>query len=143
MLSNNLRILEVNANSIFLELLRLKKDYEKIARVSYANILRLKQARFLLEANKADVKEDLFYFIEVATKFYKAYGMWALVNHYELMIKREDYSKKNFSRLSQDVWSMADQTLALCDEIKKIKSTDANIIYCQTYVSLFEPTCVK
>jgi len=136
-------ILEVNANSIFLELLRLKKDYEKIARVAYANVLRLKQARFLLEANKNEIREDLLYFIEVATKFYRAYGMWALVNHHEYLIKREDYSKKNFSRLSQEVWSMADHTLALCDEIKKIKSTSANIVYCQTYVSLFEPTCVN
>lgn len=137
------RMLEVNANSIFLELLRLKKDYEKIARVAYANVLRLKQARFLLEADKNEIRDDLFYFIEIATKFFKAYGMWALVNHHEYLIKREDYSKKTFSRLSQEVWSMADQTLALCDEIKKLKSTSANIAYCQTYLSVFEPTCVK
>ncbi len=136
-------ILEVNANSIFLEQLRLNKDYEKIARVSYANVLRLKQARFLLEANKAEIKDDLLVFIEIASKFYKAYGMWALINHSEALIKRENYAKKNFSRLSQEVWSMADHTLALCNEIKKIKPTDANIVYIQTYVNLFEPTCMR
>ena len=123
--------------------MRLKKDYEKIARISYANLLRLKQARFLLEADKNDIKEDLFAFIELGIKFYKAYGMWALINHYENLIRREDYSKKNFSRLSQEIWSMADQTLALCKDVNKVNSNNPNMLYCQTYMNVFEPTCVK
>ena len=127
---------------VFLESLRLKKDYERIARVAHAIVLRLRQSRILLEPDKNNIREELLYFIEVGTKFYKVYAMWALVNHYDYLIKKEDFTKKNFGRLTQECWSMADESIAICEEIKKIKSTDSNIIYCQTYVGMFEPSCL-
>jgi hypothetical protein len=114
-----------------------------MARVSFANIQRLKHAKMLLEPDKNDVRSDLLQFIDLGIKFYRAYGMWSLINHYEYLIKKEDYTNKNFSRLSQEIYSMADQTLAICNDIKKLKADSANVFYCQTYIQLFEPTCVK
>ena len=114
-----------------------------MAKVSNANIYRLQQAKFLLENDKPNVKDDLLGFIGLNFIFYKALGMWALINHYEILIKTEDYSKKDFRRLSQEIYYMSDQTLALCNDIKKIKPVNQNIIFGQTYIALFEPTCVK
>ncbi len=115
-----------------------------MAKVSYANIQRLKHAKMLLEQDKNEVRSDLIQFIDLAFKFYRAFGMWSLINYYEHLIRKEDYVKKNFSRLSQEIYSMADQTLALCYDIKNnMKGSNANLLYCQTYIQLFEPTCVK
>jgi len=136
-------ILEINANSVYLESLRIKKEYEKMAKVANANVSRFQQAKFLLENDKPNVNDDLLDFISLGSKFYKALGMWSLTNHYEILIKREEYAKKDFRRLSQEIYCMSDQTLALCDEIKKLKPTNSNVVFCQTYAGVFEPTCVN
>jgi hypothetical protein len=136
-------ILDVNANSMHLEGLRLKKEFERMAKVCNANIYRFQQAKFMLENDKPNVNDELLDFIQLGLKFYKAFGMWALMNHYENLIKKEEYEKKDFRRLSQEMFCMSDLSLEYCDEIKKLKPVNANILFCQTYVGVFEPTCVN
>jgi hypothetical protein len=121
----------------------LKKDYQSMSRVSFANILRFKQIRNALEPFKTQIRPDLLSYVDFGIKFNRTFGMWALISHNELLIKKEDYTKKSFSRLSQEIYSMADQALALCNEIKKMKPDNGNISFCQTYIQIFEPTCVK
>jgi len=136
-------ILDVNANSMYLETLRIKKEFEKMAKVCNANIYRLQQAKFMLENDKPNVNDELLDFIHLGLRFYKAFGMWALMNHYENLIKKEEYTPKDFRRLSQEMYCMSDQSLEFCDEIKKLRPVNPNIIFCQTYVGVFEPTCVN
>jgi len=136
-------ILEVNANSIYIESLRIKKEYDKIARVSNANLYRIQQAKFMLENDKPNVNDELLDFLALGVKFYKTFGMWALINHYENLIKKEEYTKKDFRRLSQEIYCMCDQALNFCEDIRKFKASDINVAFCQTYVGVFEPTFVN
>mmetsp|Transcript_2573 Transcript_2573/g.2189 ORF Transcript_2573/g.2189 Transcript_2573/m.2189 type:complete len:103 (-) Transcript_2573:155-463(-) len=60
------------------------------------------------------------------------------------MIKIEDYKVKNFVRLSQEIYSMADQTLGICKEVKDMNTDhNPNIQYFKDYIELFEPVCTS
>lgn len=140
----SLSILEANANFFYLEYLRIKKDFERMARVANGNIRRLKQAKAIFELDAKEIKTDILEFIDIGIKFYRAYGMWALITHSEKLVDREEYGKKDHSKLTLEMLCMAEQTLVLCDEIKKIKpDKNGNVYRCQQYVEFFEPSCIK
>lgn len=115
-----------------------------MARVANGNLRRLKQAKSIFEIDAKDLKPEVLEFIEIGIRFYKAYGMWALVTHYERLVAREEYTKKDFVRLTLEMLCMAEQTLVVCEEIKKMKpDKNGNVYRCQQYAEFFEPTCIK
>jgi len=83
-----------------------------------------------LENDKTNVIDELFGFITLGVKFYKIMGFWALVNHDEILIKNEDYSKKDFKKLSSEIFCLSDQSLKLCAEIKQMIQNCPNITFC-------------
>ena len=90
-----------------------------MARVANGNLRRLKQAKAIFEIEAKNIKPDIFEFIEIAIKFYKAYGMWSLTLYKEKMVDKEAYSGKEYVKATVEMRSLAEGTLDVCIEIKK------------------------
>lgn len=115
-----------------------------MALVANGTIRRLKQAKAILQLDGKEVRADLLEFLDIAIKFYKMYGMWALMSYYEKMIDRDEYEKKEYVKVTLQMLCLAEQTLALCSEFKKSKfDKNGNIYRAQQYAAYFEPFCVK
>ena len=134
-------ILEVDANYFYIEYLRLMKDYEKIAKVSSGILRRLKQARSIFEIDAKDIKPDVLEFIDAAIKFYKAYGMWGLVHYNKKLLAIEDYSKKDYKRITLELVSMSEQMLNQIKELSTSKLDQHGYIYLiKRYAEFLQPT---
>lgn len=134
----------MNANFFYLEYLRLHKDYEKMAKVASGNLRRLKQAKAMLELDMKAIKPEIFEFIELGIKFYKAYGMSTLIRHYQKLIDREEYGKKNHSKMTFEMLCMAEQTHIICEEMRKMKPDKiGNLSSCLLFAEFIDEPCVK
>lgn len=138
-------ILDCNANFLYLEQLRLQKDWEGMARVCRASYSKASEAHQRLSSLSQEIAGDLEDFTEAAMLFYRTYGLWSILQSNEKCIRYETYKvifiyklspqKKNYSILSSE-------NLKLAQEITRISNiTYKNNAY-NNYASQFIRQCL-
>ena len=110
-----IRTLEINGNSIYLENLRIAKDYQKILKVCKGSFDKLRVVSNILFNEGKLIKPDFLNFVDVASHYFKAYFCWTFIKINEILTKNEDYSQKSFTILTKEILNFAQEIFQIRD----------------------------
>lgn len=99
--------MEVNANSLYIENLRILKEYDNLSKVCKASFDKVYTVLQIIFNEGKNFKKELKEFCDCCLVYFKAYFCWAQIKINEQYLKIEDYTKKSFTILTKEILNLS------------------------------------
>ncbi|EGR29776.1 hypothetical protein IMG5_148570 [Ichthyophthirius multifiliis] len=137
-------IIETNANSLYIEKLRIMREYKLLCQVCKTSFSKLSISYERLMEIQNEIQSGVFDFLKAGMLFYKAYAFWAILKQNHILIEQENYSQKSFNLLSFEICEITKYLTYLYQQYLNMKIDSDYYDYgMQFFVNMFLPFSSK